>query len=109
MNGEKPTLRIGHHMLEGKVVTLPKPLAVLRKRTSPSHQRLPPSGTSDSADEPAPHKAAAEEEEDEIALDAQAGGGTSYEVVEVVRKKVVFARRPALVIDKPAAAGGGKK
>ncbi|KAH9972880.1 hypothetical protein BGW80DRAFT_1313140 [Lactifluus volemus] len=27
----KPTLRIGYHLLEGKVVKLPKPLAILRR------------------------------------------------------------------------------
>ena len=27
----KPTLAIGHHLLEGNVVTLPKPLGVLHK------------------------------------------------------------------------------
>ena len=34
----KPTLRIGHHLLEGKVVSLPKPLAVLQRMCAP----LPP-------------------------------------------------------------------
>ncbi|KZO91535.1 hypothetical protein CALVIDRAFT_341206 [Calocera viscosa TUFC12733] len=97
MNEEKPTLRIGHHMLEGKVVTLPKPLAVLRKRVVPasSQPRIP----TPSEESPL------QKEEDDMMLD-EAAGGTSYEVVEVVRKKVVFSRRPALVVDKPAVAGG---
>ncbi|KAH9995677.1 Ctf8-domain-containing protein [Russula compacta] len=30
-DGDKPTLRIGHHLLEGKIVSLPKPLALLQR------------------------------------------------------------------------------
>ncbi|THH15332.1 hypothetical protein EW146_g5117 [Bondarzewia mesenterica] len=35
-NKTKPTLRIGHNLLEGKIITLPKPLAVLHRSSPPS-------------------------------------------------------------------------
>ncbi|KAL7417272.1 hypothetical protein BDY24DRAFT_412020 [Mrakia frigida] len=34
MEGDRPTLRIAHHLLHGVLVNLPKPLAVLRKAPS---------------------------------------------------------------------------
>ncbi|KAG8869782.1 hypothetical protein FRC20_000853 [Serendipita sp. 405] len=37
----KPTLRIGHHLLEGKIASLPKPLAVMRRTDSTSDSETP--------------------------------------------------------------------
>jgi len=38
----KPTLRIGHHLLEGKIASLPKPLAVLRTDTNSDENATSP-------------------------------------------------------------------
>ncbi|KAF8643238.1 hypothetical protein AX16_009127 [Volvariella volvacea WC 439] len=54
--GKKPTLTIGPHLLEGKVVSLPKPLAVLHRTSRPSVPQQDYSyddgDDGDSADEP---------------------------------------------------------
>ncbi|KIJ67017.1 hypothetical protein HYDPIDRAFT_85236 [Hydnomerulius pinastri MD-312] len=81
----KPTLLIGHHLLEGKVVSLPKPLGVMHKELShtvPSH----PEGES------------SESKESE-----QVG----WKVVAVVKKKIVFSKRP-MPITKPASTASRK-
>ncbi|EJU04822.1 hypothetical protein DACRYDRAFT_13957 [Dacryopinax primogenitus] len=98
--GEKPTLQIGHHLLEGKVVTLPKPLAVLRKRASRPHSTEP---------EPQPEPEPMKTEDEDEAIESPTAGGTTYEILEIVRLKLFFARRPALVVSKPGAGAGGGK
>ncbi|KAI3625529.1 hypothetical protein CBS9595_000890 [Malassezia furfur] len=35
---DKPILQISHHLLEGKIVSLPRPIAVLEKRVTPADQ-----------------------------------------------------------------------
>jgi chromosome transmission fidelity protein 8 len=72
----KPTLRIGIHLLEGKIITLPKPLAVL--------QRCPVSedktGEHD-PDEPTPARLP-----------------PTYTIRAIVRKKLLFAKRPMPIV-----------
>ncbi|KAF8554463.1 hypothetical protein OG21DRAFT_1440311 [Imleria badia] len=60
----KPMLVIGHHLLEGKVVTLPKPLGVLHKQV---RNTLDDSG-----------------EKEKV----------WWDVTAVVKKKIVFSKRP---------------
>ena len=74
----KPTLVIGHHLLEGKVVNLPKPLGVLHK-----HVRNPGSSSE------APHDSEGEDKQ------------VRWDVTAVVRKKMVFSKRP-MPVAKPA-------
>jgi chromosome transmission fidelity protein 8 len=61
----KPTLMIGHHLLEGKVATLPKPYAVLWRSASPS--------------------------EDES---MEESATPSWDVVAIVKRKIIFSKRP---------------
>ena len=74
---------IGHHLLEGKVVSLPKPLGVLHK-----HVR---STGSSSAHGP------------EFEEEGEKGKEVWWDVAAVVKKKIVFAKRP-MPIAKPASA-----
>ncbi len=72
---------IGHHLLEGKLVNLAKPLAVLHKHGSPP-------GTDDTA----------MEVEVEDGSPRPAAHAKSWDIVAVVKKKMVFAKRPLPVV-----------
>ncbi|KAN0134597.1 Ctf8 domain containing protein [Lactarius tabidus] len=102
-NGKgKPTLRIGYHLLEGTIVSLAKPLAVLQRvRTSPSRSQIPPTPT------PQPD----EDEDIDIDMrcvddgDATEATSTSYTIRSIVRKKIVFSKRPTPIVGSSAKIG----
>ncbi|KAI0255134.1 Ctf8-domain-containing protein [Lactifluus subvellereus] len=77
----KPTLRIGHHLLEGKIVSLPKPLAVLQRVRD----------NCGIEDDNATAAAAA-------AAEGAATPTTSYAIRTLVRKKIVFSKRPTPIV-----------
>jgi len=81
----KPTLTIGNHLLEGKVVNLPKPLGVLHK-----HVRHGRSGST------AVHAA-----DDSGGEGEGEGKQIRWDVMAVVKKKIVFSKRP-MPVAKPA-------
>lgn len=84
---KKPTLMIGHHLLEGKVVNLPKPLGVLHKQSSSSSAENQAEGSGTQG----------------------AGGSTTWGVVAVVKKKLVFSKRPMPLSAKASAAPSSRK
>lgn len=73
---------IGHHLLEGKLVNLPKPLAVL-------HRNDPPLGGDGAQTRPG------EAMEVDEPRDA---GSKSWDVVAIVKRKMVFSKRPMPVV-----------
>ncbi|KAF9514594.1 hypothetical protein BS47DRAFT_1294919 [Hydnum rufescens UP504] len=78
----KPTLKIGHHLLEGTIQNLPKPYAVLARSSHPSIQ------VADDPDlvvVPAP-------------LAQHRKNNASYNVITIVKKKIVFANRPVPIV-----------
>jgi len=80
----KPSLLIGHHLLEGTIASLPKPLAVIL-RTGSLGNAGPELGN------------------DAMALDVPSTGSglsSSWSVVAVVKKKIVFSKRPMPVMGK---------
>lgn len=76
----KPTLTIGYHLLEGKVVNLTKPLGVLHKQVC-----TPVEGVSTSS-----------------GGQEAVGTGTKWDVIAVVKKKLVFSKRPMPVATNSA-------
>lgn len=104
----KPTLRIGYHLLEGTIVSLAKPLAVLQRvRTpspSPPRSQIPPIPT------PQPDG----DEDIDIDIDMRCGDdgveelgatSTSYTIRTIVRKKIVFSKRPTPIVGSSAKIG----
>ena len=74
---KKPTLLIGHHLLEGKLQNLAKPLAVMHK-------------TSENA----------VEEDQESSQEVVSSASPEWDIVAVVRKKMVFAKRPMPIVGR---------
>ncbi|PCH42054.1 hypothetical protein WOLCODRAFT_101465 [Wolfiporia cocos MD-104 SS10] len=83
---KKPTLLIGHHLLEGKLVNLPKPLAIM-------HRSMPRDHDSDQRD---------------ILMDGGLENRRStqaqsrWDIVAVVKRKMVFPRRPMPMVGRVA-------
>ena len=90
----KPSLLIGHHLLEGTIAPLPKPFAVIL-RTEGLGNAVP------------------ELEDDAMVLDSHTTDGpgghpsnigdsssSSWSVVGIVKKKIVFSKRPMPVMGK---------
>ena len=65
------TLLIGHHLLEGKPASLPKPLAILEKVSPPS-----------------------QEEDCSDGMDGRCDDQVRWKIVAVVKRKIVFSKRP---------------
>ncbi|KAG2348046.1 hypothetical protein BDR05DRAFT_957696 [Suillus weaverae] len=78
-DANKPTLIVGHHLLEGKVVTLPKPLGVMHRKESSKRHSYPGDGDHSSR----------------LAEDT----GVSWGIVAVVKKKIVFSKRPMPIVN----------
>ncbi|KAI6123297.1 Ctf8-domain-containing protein [Pisolithus thermaeus] len=76
----KPTLTIGYHLLEGKVVNLTKPLGVLHKQAPTPLESVSTSS----------------------GVQGEVGAGTKWDVIAVVKKKLVFSKRPMPIATNPA-------
>ncbi|KAI9428644.1 Ctf8-domain-containing protein [Lactarius indigo] len=100
----KPTLRIGYHLLEGTIISLAKPLAVLQRVPTPSRSQMPP---------PPPQPDAADKDIDMRCGDdggeelgaASTAAATSYTIRTLVRKKIVFSKRPTPIVGASAKIG----
>ncbi|KAG1821079.1 Ctf8-domain-containing protein [Suillus subaureus] len=89
-DANKPTLTIGHHLLEGKVVTLPKPLGVMHRKESSKRHDYPGDGDSSRS------------------IENTWNPGVSWDIVAVVTKKIVFSKRPMPIVNLGGSAQSGK-
>ncbi|KAF8492591.1 Ctf8-domain-containing protein [Russula emetica] len=109
----KPTLRIGHHLLEGKIANLPKPLAILQRRTC-----VVPSPTTTTTTTTNAHKTPDEnsgdidgdvdmrqssdncetKDDNTSTPPAATATATSYAIHTLVRKKIIFSKRPTPIV-----------
>jgi len=108
----KPTLRIGHHLLEGKIVSLPKPLAILQRTCAPPPPPPPPHKMPDEngdidgdGDVDMMGHAVDNCETDEIKDGNEStppplttATATSYAIRTLIRKKIVFSKRPTPIV-----------
>ncbi|KAK7033445.1 Ctf8-domain-containing protein [Favolaschia claudopus] len=78
---KRPTLMVGHHLLEGKVAQLPKPLAVI--------QRV---------------KADSDAMDCDTGEEQKFGDGTtvSWDAIAIIKRKIVFSKRPMPIVGRPA-------
>jgi chromosome transmission fidelity protein 8 len=101
----KPTLRIGHHLLEGKIVNLPKPLAILQRTcvvppTPPtnSHKKTSDENGDIDGDVDMRHGDNCETKDGNESTPPSATAATSYAIQTLIRKKIVFSKRPTPIV-----------
>jgi chromosome transmission fidelity protein 8 len=82
---------IGNHLLEGKIVTLPKPIAVLHRSDTISSRR---------GDRRADHIDEDEQidVEEEYLISSQ--NPVAWDVVAVVKRKILFSKRPMPIVGR---------
>jgi chromosome transmission fidelity protein 8 len=83
-------LIIGHHLLEGKIVTLPKPLGVAHRKESSKRHGFPGDGDSSRS------------------VEDTLSSGISWGIVAVVKKKIVFSKRPMPIVNLGGSTQRGK-
>ncbi|TEB33329.1 hypothetical protein FA13DRAFT_147166 [Coprinellus micaceus] len=89
------TLLIGHHLLEGKVAVIPKPLAIMH-RTNSAGRASSTSGTGEMDVEETQF-------EGSMDVDRAAGGEQAppqWTIQGLVKKKIIFSKRPMPIITR---------
>lgn len=92
-------MSIGHHLLEGKIATLPKPLAVILRSQSDTRPH-PPSITINH--DPDRDEDGMEVQED-LNLNKSAQTTVGWDVVAIVKRKIVFSKRPMPIVGRQLA------
>ncbi|KAI0955683.1 hypothetical protein AcV7_006281 [Taiwanofungus camphoratus] len=95
----KPTILIGHHLLEGKLVNLPKPIAVLH-RSSKLESCTFSARTSDEDVLMNNNNEETQPKQQQV----------EWDLIAIVKRKMVFSRRPMPMVGKtPALVSDDKK
>ncbi|THH04527.1 hypothetical protein EW145_g5459 [Phellinidium pouzarii] len=89
-NDSKPTMMVGRNLLEGKIVNLPKPLAVLVKKSTGRKTQRAQSSNSDDAIE--------------TEGNFKGDGMCEYDMLAVVKRKVLFSKRPMPIVNMASVA-----
>ncbi|KAG8908369.1 hypothetical protein FRB99_007297 [Tulasnella sp. 403] len=97
---DRPTLTIGHHLLEGKIATLQKPFAVLSRNAPPPSAHVRSildiaSSTQSDLQPPISIKPNNATDDDGERGDEDNG---SFDIVALVKRKIVFAKRPVPIV-----------
>ncbi|KAI5885901.1 uncharacterized protein SCHCODRAFT_02519461 [Schizophyllum commune H4-8] len=101
-NGTRATLFIGHHLLEGKVAQMPKPFAVMQRKSAPASRRSALSGGEAGGDNDDAMDL------DTSADDTSAQDNVSWEIIAVVKRKIVFSKRPMPIVGRTAQKTAGR-
>jgi chromosome transmission fidelity protein 8 len=101
---KKPTLTIGHHLLEGKIVSLPKPIAVIQRSSKPRPKANLAPLPSDDEDSQIETQTQSLEAEDLMDMDihaTQKGSDVEWNAIAIVRRKIIFSKRPMPIATAP--------
>ncbi|KAL4258696.1 Chromosome transmission fidelity protein 8 [Pleurotus pulmonarius] len=88
----KPKLMIGHHLLEGKIATLAKPLAVIHRARHPQETSPDAMDCDQNIDQ---GQMGAEFDDD---VETGRTGNHQWEIIAVVKKKILFSNRPMPIV-----------
>ncbi|KAF7289630.1 hypothetical protein HMN09_01325200 [Mycena chlorophos] len=84
------TLRVGHHLLEGRVTPLAKPLAVLRRvvgeQNSVEDMDVDANDEENAKSQPVP---------------SETQTPTGWDAVALIKRKIVFSKRPTPIVGRP--------
>ncbi|KAE9405184.1 hypothetical protein BT96DRAFT_916365 [Gymnopus androsaceus JB14] len=101
---KRPTLRIGHHLIEGKLANLPKPLAVLhrsQKQTRLSASQWTGEGDSNMPGEDTTMDGRKDDgADDELGLNSESI--VQWNAIAIVKRKIVFSKRPTPIVEGQA-------
>ncbi|KAJ7067305.1 chromosome transmission fidelity protein 8 [Mycena amicta] len=95
--GKTATLRIGHHLLEGRVAQLAKPLAVIQRCVGGESERnLDPDAMQlDNANDD-------KEESETQQPPSETQTTTGWDAIALIKRKIVFSKRPSPVVGRPS-------
>lgn len=110
----KPTLLIGHHLLEGKIATMNKPLAILTRSIADVNASTTTSSSTYTSE--LKSKGRGKDRNDLDAMDCDDDGddgkegsglaapvrSRQWEAVGIVKRKIVFAKRPMPIVGRPS-------
>ncbi|KAJ7193968.1 Ctf8-domain-containing protein [Mycena pura] len=91
------TLTIGHHLLEGRVASLPKPLAVLQ-RVAPPDTDLDPDADADAMDCDLDDSVTQARTQTQMA-DAETSP-VSWDAIALIKQKIIFSKRPMPIVGR---------
>ncbi|KAG6832784.1 hypothetical protein H0H92_009402 [Tricholoma furcatifolium] len=100
----KSTLLVGHHLLEGKLTSLAKPLAVLLRSKPASSSTITISGTGAIQPDEDDEDVEMLNDDHETQLDTvdtktNDNNAVEWDMVALVKRKIVFAKRPMPVVN----------
>ncbi|KAF5391504.1 hypothetical protein D9757_002474 [Collybiopsis confluens] len=90
---KRPTLRIGHNVLEGKITDLPKPLAVLH-RSAATRAKVQSSLSHSEGDEDVTID---HEDDDEL---SPTTSDVRWNAIAIIKRKIIFSNRPMIVVGR---------